>query len=203
MTGGTLDIAGLTVNINPSGAGLTQTEYVLVDATGGGTISGAAFAGLTGASGYALDYGTPGQIKLVQSGIGATFATWIAGFGLAPGDQGFNFDADGDGIGNGVEAWFGTDPSVGGSGLTQIAKSGNTVTFTHPEADPALSDVTGSYEWSLDLATWNASAATEGGTTVTLAPVQNNPAPGTTTVTATITGTEPAKIFIRAVATQP
>lgn len=201
LTGGSFNIAGLTVNINPTGAGLTEAEYVLVDATGGGTLSGATFAGLTGATGYALDYETPNQIKLIQTGT--SFATWIGGFGLDPAEQGFGFDADGDGIPNGVEAWFGTDPSIGGPGLTQVAKSGSTVTFVHPEADPALIDVTGSYEWSLDLTTWNASAATEGGTTVTIAPLQNDPTPGTTTVTATIIGTEPAKLFVRAVATQP
>ncbi len=203
MTGGTFNIAGLTVNINPTGSGLTESEYVLVDATGGGTISGATFAGLTGASGYALNYDTLGQIKLVQTGGANTFATWIGGFGLDPAEQGFNFDADGDDIGNGVEGWFGTDPSVGGSGLTQVTKTGSTLTFTHPEVDPALSDVTGSYQWSLDLATWNTSAASEGGTTVTITPSPNDPTPGTTTVTATISGTEPAKVFVRAVATQP
>jgi len=54
--------------------------------------------------------------------------------------------------------------------------------------------------------TWvlnGASVNTYTGGTVTIAPSQNDPTPGTTTVTATITGTEPAKLFVRAVATQP
>ncbi|MBT3295314.1 MAG: hypothetical protein HN919_22130 [Verrucomicrobia bacterium] len=38
MTGGDLDILALTLNVNPSGA--SASEYVIVDATGGGTISG-------------------------------------------------------------------------------------------------------------------------------------------------------------------
>ena len=44
--------------------------------------------------------------------------------------------------------------------LAFISQSGALFTFQHPEADPQLDDVTGSYEWSLDLVTWNPSDAT-------------------------------------------
>ena len=42
-------------------------------------------------------------------------------------------DPDGDGIDSGVETFFGTDPGDGNAGLTQVAKSGISVTFQHPE----------------------------------------------------------------------
>lgn len=45
---GIINLSGLTAAINPTGAGFTETEYILIDATGGGTITGT-FAGLTGA----------------------------------------------------------------------------------------------------------------------------------------------------------
>jgi len=140
------------------------------------------------------------NIRITPGTPGTTFATWIGGFGLDPGDQSFNFDADGDGSGNGVEAWFGTNPATGNPGLSEVAKSGNTVTFTHPVADPALGDVTGSYEWSLGLGTWNASTASQSGVTVGIDAAA--PVLGITTVTATITGTVPDKLLVRAVATQ-
>ena len=140
----------------------------------------------------------------VGSGGGTPFATWIGGFTLT--DTSFNGDDDGDNLGNGIEGFFGTDPSVGNAGLTQVGKSGNTVTFTHPNPDAAdvLTDVTGSYEWSLDLVTWYADDGAEGpgGTTVTTVATPDSPDPNVTTVVATIAGTVPEKLFLRVVATQ-
>ncbi|MCU0780170.1 MAG: Ig-like domain-containing protein [Akkermansiaceae bacterium] len=111
MSGGELVATGLTVNINPAGPGLTQAAYVLVDATGGGTISGT-FAGLTGASGYTLDYGTPKQVKLVRSG-GDPYDSWIGTFfpGVTdPNITGKDKDPDGDGKSNLHEFAFNGDP---------------------------------------------------------------------------------------------
>jgi hypothetical protein len=114
----------------------------------------------------------------------------------------FNQDPDGDGIDSGVEAFFGTAPNASNAGLSAVAVSGNSLTFTHPEVDPPLTDVTGSYEWSLDLSAWNPSGDDVGGTIVTIGAVQDTPESGTTTVTANITGTQPGKVFVRVVATQ-
>lgn len=136
----------------------------------------------------------------VSSG-GTSFADWIAGFSVG-GDTGFDQDPDGDGIDSGVEAFFGTAPDSPNAGLTEVAESGGDLTFTHPEADPQLTDVSGSYEWSLDLSAWNDSGDEVSGTTVTIGTEQNTPESGTTTVTADVTGTAPGKVFVRAVATQ-
>jgi hypothetical protein len=130
-----------------------------------------------------------------------TYSSWIGGFTGLGGLTAFGDDADGDGIKNGLEAIFGTAPNAPDAGLSAVALSGSSLTFTHPGADPPLTDVSGSYEWSLDLLSWNASGDEAGGTTVTIAAGQNTPETGTTTVTATVTGIQPGRIFIRAVAT--
>jgi hypothetical protein len=132
-----------------------------------------------------------------------TFAGWMNGFANLGGLTGFNDDADGDGVKNGMEAFFGSAPNVSNSGLSPISSGPNSLTFTHPQANPPLTDVTGFYEWSLDLTNWHASGSPSGGTTVTISAVQNTPQTGTTSVTATVDGTNTGKIFLRAVAKQP
>ena len=125
-----------------------------------------------------------------------TYAEWIAAYPGVGAMTGFDEDADGDGIENGLENVFGTDPSAASQGITQVAKSGNTVTFLHPQAGIAASDVTTAYKWSTDLTNFHESGASDGGATVTLVPALNTPAGGTTTVTATVTGTLPPRLFL-------
>ena len=84
-----------------------------------------------------------------------------------------------------------------------VAKTGGTVTFQHPQSGSPASDVIAAYKWSTDLGTFHASGAASGGTTVTLTPALNTPSAGTTTVTATIAGAQPAKLFLTLEATQP
>ncbi|MDB4265398.1 Ig-like domain-containing protein [bacterium] len=62
------------------------------------------------------------------------FATWIAGFPLV-GSNGLGDDPDGDGIPNGLEAWFGTDPGEFSRGFSGMTSSGLTTTFTHPQTE--------------------------------------------------------------------
>lgn len=127
------------------------------------------------------------------------FATWISNYPGVGGLTAFTDDADGDGIENGLENLFGTDPSVSNQGIVQVAKSGDTVTFQHPQNATPASDVSAAYVWSTDLATFNADGASAGGTTVNFG---TSTTEGTTTVTATITGTVPAKLFVALKATQ-
>ena len=126
------------------------------------------------------------------SGPANTYTSWIGTYPGVGTLTGFNDDADGDGIDNGLENFFGTDPSISNQGITQVAKSGNTVTFQHPASATPASDVTPAYVWSTDLATFQADGATVGDTTVAFT---TSTVSGTTTVTATITGTVPAKLF--------
>ena len=125
---------------------------------------------------------------------GNTFADWMSSYGVAPGLAGFDQDADGDGIKNGVENFFGTAPNASSGGLVSGAASGNTFTFTHPQNATPATGVSGTYRWSKDLATFRGHGAADGaGTTVSFNAVTNL---GITTVTATVTGTATAKLFV-------
>lgn len=131
----------------------------------------------------------------LQAGLGGnTFANWMNSFGVAPELAGFDQDADGDGVDNGAENFFGTNPGVGSSGIVAGASGGNTFTFTHPQnASPAIG-VSGTYRWSKDLATFRNGGQTDvDGTTVSFNAVTNA---GITTVTATVTGTATSKLFV-------
>jgi hypothetical protein len=134
----------------------------------------------------------------VVSGGGNDFATWIGTFSGLNGLTGFNDDADFDGLDNGLENFLGTAPNAGNAGLTAGTLSGNTFTFTHPQNATPADDVSAPvYTWSTDLVTFHVSGESSGGITVDLAPDTDNPVAGTTTVTATVTGTVPPKLFVR------
>ncbi len=175
------------------------TYQISVTATTAGADLSLTFGGVSGdnggevlLSGYTVAAAAPGNI----------FIDWIGGYTGLNGLTAFDDDADGDGIDNGVEAFFGSDPSSPNAGLSEPVYSGGRLTFTHSEADSFLADVIGFYEWSLDLFAWNASGDEVGGTTVSFSSVQNTPQPGTMTVTATVTGTEQGRVFVRAAASQ-
>jgi hypothetical protein len=189
---------GLTVWIDPAlGSG---------DPAGGSSLSGLdiAFDSLA-FSDYASNsvawdevrWGSSFDSVTLNPNPGSNYASWIAGYPGVGAQSGFNDDADHDGLANGVENYLGTDPSASNAGITQIAKSGSTVTFRHPQNAAPASDVSAVYRWSSDLANWHDSGEASGGTTVSFAPAINTPSAGITTVTATITGTAPGKVFTR------
>ena len=134
------------------------------------------------------------HVDLATVGGGSDYASWIGGFSGVGTLNGFNDDADGDGIRNGLENIFGTHPGVSNTGITQVSSSGNSVTFRHPQGTPA-SDVAAVYQWSTDLVTFHDAGVPAGGTTVNFNVNLNTPVSGTTTVTANITGTIPTRLF--------
>ena len=141
----------------------------------------------------------------ITSGGGDTgndYSSWIAGYDVG-GLTAPNDDADGDGVSNAAENYFGTDPSTSSAGLSAsgVTLGGNTTfTFSHPISDTPAPDLTAAYQWSTDLATFNGDGVTAGGTTVTFA--VGTPADGEVTVTATVTGTDPGKVFVTVDVTQ-
>jgi hypothetical protein len=134
---------------------------------------------------------TPAEIQSLSSASSGTFANWIGGFDVG-GQTGLDDDPDGDGIDNGVENFFGTDPDDFSQGLIAISALGNTFTFAHPQGTLA-SDLTATYRWSTDLVTFHGDGESADGTTVSFSPVQT---PGLTTVTATISGQPVSRLFV-------
>ena len=112
-----------------------------------------------------------------------------------------NQDPDGDGIDNGVENFFGTEPGVFSQGLQAGGVSGNQFTFTHPVNATPASDLTPTYRWSKDLVTFTPAGGTHDGTTVSITP--GTPSGGFVTVTAEASGTPTSKLFIDVQVTQP
>jgi hypothetical protein len=140
------------------------------------------------------------MVDLQSSVATGTFANWMNSFGVAPALAGFDQDADGDGVDNGAENFFGTNPGIGSSGLVAGALGVNTFTFTHPQNASPATGVTAAYRWSKDLASFRSHGETDGdSTTVSFSAVTNA---GITTVTATVTGTATAKLFVDVKVTQ-
>jgi hypothetical protein len=136
---------------------------------------------------------------------GNTFANWISNpdFGLDPADQKPGDDPDGDGIDNGVESFFGTHPGVFSRGLLAGTRMGNLFPFTHPRNPGPAAGLGAAYRWSTDLAAFHADGASSGGTTIRFTARPDTPVAGTTTVTATATGTVPDRLFVDIMVTVP
>ena len=135
------------MDINAVGAGLTEPEYVLVNATGGGTITGT-FAGITGDVGnYELNYDTMGQVKLVDPTATTPYQNWA-------GAETFESDANGDGVDNGIAFLLGAgDPDDNANGLLPEASndgSGLVLEFSMLNA-AERGDAKLSVQWSNDL----------------------------------------------------
>jgi hypothetical protein len=99
-----LNIAGATLifsQISPP----TAVSYTIATYTG---MLGGIFACSTIPVGYVLDYGTAGQVKLIQSAL-TGYAAWAYSYAN---NESANFDFDKDGIANGIEYFMGqTGPS--------------------------------------------------------------------------------------------
>lgn len=146
--------------------------------------------------------GNEGQTNGFIFSIGAApqstnnFSDWIGGYSVGS-DTGIDGDYDNDGLANGVENILGTDPSAANaSGITSgtVSAGGDTFTFTHSANASPSDDLTASYQWSTDLTNFYTDGQSDGSTTVSFSAVTDS---GVTTVTATITGTTPEKLFVQ------
>ena len=138
------------------------------------------------------------QIFTITDDEANTYANWIAGFNVGA-ETGPNDDYDKDGIANTLENYMGSDPSVSNTGLTAVSGTATTLTFRHNRADAPATDVSASYEWSVDLVSWFPSGA-GAGITVTIAPptvITNGSPNDLVQVTATVTGGAATQLFAR------
>ena len=190
------------VSFNANGSGAVSVDAPLTSIYANGDIGSArGAAGFetgvpAGVHGYSW---TTGEARkaVAAAFVVQNFSNWIA---LYPGvgtQTGLGDDPDGDGHKNGVENFFGTSPSAFSQGLVARTANGNTFTFTHPRNPTPASDLAAAYRWSKDLVTSQAAGATDNaGTKVAFTTQPDTPAPGMTTVTATVTGTQTNRLFV-------
>lgn len=134
--------------------------------------------------------------------VNTGFSGWIAGFPNVGALDGFNDDPDHDGSPNGLENFFGTDPSVASTGLVSdytIDGAFSALFFTHPQnSNPAEEISEAIYEWSTDLETFYGDGEENpDGLTISFETETDTPNPNITTVTASMTGSLEEKIFVR------
>jgi fibronectin-binding autotransporter adhesin len=211
-TTGTLAVTGAATISLAAGA-----QLVFADSSAGGTATWAGTLSIGGfVSGSSLNFGSSSGLtaqqlsKISATGFtnfgldaegdltadpasGGTFADWLLANAPA---TGFVTDTDKDGLANGVENVLGSNPNAYNAGLTEVSSTATSVIFKHTLNPTIASDVTYGYEWSTDLTEWKTTGQTNtGGTTATIIP--SAPALGVVTVTVTITGGPPAKLFGR------
>lgn len=157
-------------------------------------------------NGHAMTYMLVGDalgaamVELLESSAGepGTFQDWIDGFPKVGALDGWNEDADGDGVFNAVENYLGTDPDTFTPGLvieTVTLGGSSQFSFSHPINEAPASDLTAAYQWSTNLSAFHEDGATDlNGTTVSFS--VGSPVEGEVTITATITGHQPDRLFV-------
>ena len=137
LAAATLDVTGATLTFS-TGTAPSAASYTIATYTG--TLGGS-FTCSTVPAGYALDYTTAGQVKLVVAGY-AAWATANAG-GAA-----FNADSDSDGMSNGLEYFMG---ATGSSFTPNPQPVDRVITWPH---DITATGVSFKVLRSPDLVTW-------------------------------------------------
>lgn len=128
-----------------------------------------------------------------------SFSNWIMGFDVG-GQTAIGDDPDKDGIPNGIENFFGTDPVLAdGTGLRAVAVDSTGASFTHPQNSTPAADLVATYQWSDNLMDFHDSGVpNSAGTIMTMTPHRDVPSFGITTVEATVSGTPLSdRMFVR------
>jgi hypothetical protein len=150
----------------------------------------------TGTAANDIAYLSAMRLEALAAPPANTYANWIATHNVGSFTAATD-DPDRDGVPNAIENFFGTHPNQFSQGITPTSSAPGIFTFTHPQNASPASDLTTTYTWSSNLATFHTGGTTHGGTTVNFTTQPNTPATGITTVTATATGILPARLFVR------
>lgn len=146
--------------------------------------------------------GTKSQTFTLTLNGGSTngFDSWATNFSIAPLNL-MNDDPDADGIPNGVENLLGSNPGASSTGLVTVQSGPNTLKFRHTLSNNPATDLTASYEWSIDLESWHLSTESVSGRSINLttAVLEDVAAPANdlVEVTATLTAPDRSKFFVR------
>ena len=146
--------------------------------------------------------GTTSQTFTLTLNGGSTngFDTWATNFSIAPLNH-MNDDPDADGIPNGVENLLGSNPGASSTGLVTVQSGPNTLKFRHTLSNNPATDLTASYEWSIDLKSWYLLTESVSGRSINLttAVLEDVAAPANdlVEVTATLTAPDRSKLFVR------
>ena len=134
------------------------------------------------------------------AGIRETFGTWISGYSLGL-LNGLTDDPDADGIPNGVENLLGSNPGASSTGLVTVQSGPNTLKFRHTLSNNPATELTASYEWSIDLESWYLSTEAVSGRSINLTTTVLEdvaaPANDLVEVTATLIAPDRSKLFVR------
>lgn len=133
---------------------------------------------------------------------GSDFSDWATGYPDVERVTELAYDSDGDGIPNGIEAWFGTHPGQSNPGIENIATNGTVISLTHPVSSSMPDDLQGSYQWSTNLNDWYECDGIDGPATGETLTTSSQIEQNTATVTFNASGTM-ERIFLRPAVTQP
>ena len=166
---GPVDITGSTLTFTETGSGTIPagTKLVILDYTGQ-TLTGT-FAGLAegatvnvGSNSFTLSYTDSSRITLTSTTVGDPYSSWatnqITNINPAA-PAGFDEDADGDGLDNGLEWILGGNPLAqdAASLVTTTASAAGGLTLAFSRADESIGLATLVVEYDADLTgTWTA-----------------------------------------------
>jgi hypothetical protein len=186
-------------NANGSGSPRVDAPLTKIYASGNiGSAQGAAGYNVVDAGTHPIEW-TTGSKRMVTAAafvIANNFANWIADYEVG-GAVGLGDDPESDGLPNGIEAWFGSDPGDFSPGLANIALVGTDITFTHPVAPIMPDDLEGCYQWSTNLVDWYACDGLDGPATGEKVSASSQVDTGTATVTVSPSEYLP-QLFVRA-----
>jgi len=153
----------------------TAASYVVATYSGPAPALFATDASLP--AGYSLDYGTPGQIKLISGGVvTAPYDTWASAKGLTGADAAATADPDHDGLANAIEFVIGGEPNPANPGSNSsalaptLASSASHLVFTFRRSDVALTQpgVQIKAEYGSNLEGWTPAQHNVNGVTITV-----------------------------------